>query len=69
MRKLVLKRKKPFGSETERGAKALEVVLSVCFSLWNRNPRQFLELEVRSLRKLAIGLRMVAAVRPCQRTV
>lgn len=41
LRKLVLKRKKSFGCKTEKGAKALEVVLSVCWSLWNRNPRAF----------------------------
>lgn len=41
LRKLVLKRKKSFGCKTERGAKALEVVLSVCWSLWHRNPTRF----------------------------
>ena len=30
IRKLVLKRKKSFGCKTEKGAKALEVILSVC---------------------------------------
>lgn len=41
LRKLVLKRKKSFGCKTERGAKALEVILSVCWSLWHRNPSRF----------------------------
>lgn len=41
LRKLVLKRKKSLGSKTEKGAKALEVILSVCWSLWHRNPRTF----------------------------
>lgn len=41
LRKLVLKRKKSFGCKTERGAKALEVILSICWSLWHRNPTKF----------------------------
>ncbi len=41
LRKLVLKRKKSFGCKTEKGAKALEVVLSVCWSLWNQSSERF----------------------------
>lgn len=41
LRKLVCKRKKSFGCKTEKGAKALEVVLSVCWSLWHRNQGRF----------------------------
>lgn len=41
LRKLVIKRKKSFGCKTERGAKALEVILSVCWSTWYRCKKQF----------------------------
>lgn len=41
LRPLVCKRKKSFGSKTEKGAKALEVVLSVCRSLWKKDPARF----------------------------
>ncbi len=33
---LVIKRKKSFGSRTEAGARALEILLSVCWSTWYR---------------------------------
>lgn len=41
VRKIVLKRKKSFGCKTNRGAKALEVLLSVCWSTWYREGRNF----------------------------
>jgi transposase len=41
LRKLVIKRKKSFGCKTEKGAKALEVILSVCWSTWYRCKEQF----------------------------
>lgn len=41
LRPLVIKRKKSFGSKTEQGAKALEVVLSVIWSTWRRDRRNF----------------------------
>lgn len=34
LRQLVLKRKRSFGSQTERGAKALATILSVCTTTW-----------------------------------
>jgi transposase len=34
LRQLVLKRKRSFGSQTERGAKALSTILSVCTTTW-----------------------------------
>jgi len=41
LRRLVIKRKKSFGCKTEKGAKALEVILSVCWSTWYRCKEQF----------------------------
>lgn len=41
IRKLVLKRKKSFGCKSNKGAKALEVMLSVCWSTWYREGRNF----------------------------
>jgi transposase len=41
LRPLVIKRKKSFGSKTEQGAKALEVVLSVVWSTWRRDRATF----------------------------
>jgi transposase len=38
LRQLVLKRKRSFGSKTEKGAKALATVLSICTTTWRRNP-------------------------------
>jgi transposase len=38
LRQLVLKRKRSFGSKTERGAKALATVLSICTTAWRSNP-------------------------------
>lgn len=35
LRCLVIKRKKSFGSRTEAGARALEILLSVCWSTWH----------------------------------
>ena len=41
IRKLVMKRKKSLGSKTTKGAQALEVLLSVCWSLYNRDRDNF----------------------------
>jgi transposase len=41
IRKLVLKRKKSFGCKTNQGAKALEVMMSVCWSTWYREQGNF----------------------------
>lgn len=41
LRPLVIKRKKSFGSKTEAGAKALEVILSVVWSTWRRDRTNF----------------------------
>lgn len=38
LRPLVLKRKRSFGSKTERGAKALSTILSICTTTWRSNP-------------------------------
>lgn len=48
LRKLVIKRKKSFGVKTRKGAQTLEVLLSVCQSLYNRNKDSFL-LNLHSL--------------------
>jgi transposase len=38
LRQLVLKRKRSFGSQTEKGAQALATVLSICTTTWRCNP-------------------------------
>lgn len=38
LRQLVLKRKRSFGSQTEKGATALSTILSVCTTTWRSNP-------------------------------
>jgi transposase len=38
LRGLVLKRKRSFGSKTEKGAKALATILSICTTTWRANP-------------------------------
>jgi transposase len=38
LRQLVLKRKRSFGSQTEKGAQALATVLSLCTTMWRTNP-------------------------------
>lgn len=42
LRKLVIKRKKSFGVKTKKGARTMEVLLSVCQSLYNRDKDNFL---------------------------
>lgn len=42
LRSLVIKRKKSFGSRTEAGAHALEILLSVAWSTWHANRGNFL---------------------------
>lgn len=41
LRQLVLKRKRSFGSQTEKGAKALSTVLSICTTTWRSNPADY----------------------------
>lgn len=41
IRKLVMKRSKSLGSKTTKGARTLEVLLSVCWSLYNRDKDNF----------------------------
>lgn len=41
IRKLVMKRKKSLGVKTPKGARTLEVLLSVCWSLYNRDRNNF----------------------------
>lgn len=43
LRRLVIKRKKSFGVKTMKGARTLEVLLSVCQSLYNRDRDNFLQ--------------------------
>jgi len=42
LRKLVIKRKKSFGVKTPKGARTMEVLLSVCHSLYSRDKNNFL---------------------------
>ena len=42
LRKLVIKRKKSFGVKTMKGARTMEVLLSVCYSLYNKDKDNFL---------------------------
>jgi transposase len=41
LRQLVLKRKRSFGSQTEKGAKALATILSVCTTTWRIQPQSY----------------------------
>lgn len=41
LRQLVLKRKRSFGSKTEKGAQALSTVLSICTTTWRTNPNNY----------------------------
>lgn len=41
LRQLVLKRKRSFGSQTEKGAKALSTILSVCTTVWRSDPSAY----------------------------
>ena len=42
LRKLVIKRKKSFGVKTMKGARTMEVLLSICQSYYNRDKDNFL---------------------------
>lgn len=41
IRKLVMKRRKSLGSKTTKGARTMEVLLSICWSLYNRDRNNF----------------------------
>ncbi len=41
LRQLVLKRKRSFGSKSEKGAQALATVLSICTTHWRMNPGNY----------------------------
>ena len=43
LRQLVLKRKRSFGSQTEKGAKALATVLSLCTTAWRTTPEGYFQ--------------------------
>ncbi len=43
LRQLVLKRKRSFGSKTEKGATALATALSICTTTWRRNPTGYFQ--------------------------
>jgi len=47
LRLLVIKRKKSFGSRTEAGARAMEILLSVCWSTWHMKRGNFLPALAR----------------------
>jgi hypothetical protein len=38
LRQLVLKRKRSFGSKSEKGTQALTTILSLCATYWRMNP-------------------------------
>ena len=44
LRPLVLKRKRSFGSKTEKGAKALSTILSICTTTWKANPNSYFQV-------------------------
>jgi transposase len=41
LRPLVLKRKRSFGSKTEKGAKTLSTILSICTTTWKTDPNNY----------------------------
>lgn len=43
LRQLVLKRKRSFGSQTEKGARALATILSVCTTTWRIQPQGYFQ--------------------------
>lgn len=43
LRQLVLKRKRSFGSKTEKGAQALATILSLCITTWRTNPTGYFQ--------------------------
>lgn len=43
LRPLVLKRKRSFGSKTEKGAKALSTILSICTTTWKTDPNNYFQ--------------------------
>lgn len=43
LRQLVLKRKRSFGSKSEKGAQALATVLSICTTHWRMNPGNYFQ--------------------------
>lgn len=49
LRHLVIKRKKSFGSKTQKGADIMSVLYSVVMSLWNRGKENFFENYQRAL--------------------
>lgn len=43
LRQLVIKRKRSFGSKSEKGAQALATVLSICTTTWRMNPANYFQ--------------------------
>lgn len=43
LRQLVIKRKRSFGSKSEKGAQALATVLSICTTTWRMNPASYFQ--------------------------
>jgi transposase len=43
LRQLVLKRKRSFGSQTQKGAKALSTILSLCTTTWRTQPESYFQ--------------------------
>ncbi len=43
LRQLVIKRKRSFGSKSEKGAQALATVLSICTTTWRMSPANYFQ--------------------------
>lgn len=55
LRHLVIKRKKSFGSKTQKGADIMSVLYSVVMSLWNRGKENFFENYERALSEKSLN--------------
>lgn len=55
LRPLVIKRKISFGSKTQKGADVMSILLSVCFSLWWKKPKNFYGAYQAIMKKWAVG--------------
>lgn len=52
LRHLVIKRKKSFGSKTQKGADALSIIYSVVMSLWRKSKQDFFSFYSQALKPL-----------------
>lgn len=55
LRHLVIKRKKSFGSKTQKGADILSIIYSVIMSLWRKSKRDFFNSYSQALKPMAEG--------------